>query len=186
MNNQLKSNLTASKHWVRLVYMLLFSFFLYIASFVVAVVVVAQFIFSLLTGTDNSKLRWLGNTLSLYIKDVLMFLTFNSEHKAFPFADWPEPEPHHVAEEVYTSPIADQGEPVVRQTMSGGSAEATSFTSGEEAKPLADAADTGEQPENSPTTGGKNATDEVHSPGDNSVAAGEEPADQGQNLEKSH
>lgn len=91
MDEQLKSNLTSSKHWVRLVYMLLFSFFLYIASFVVALLVVVQFVFALITGSDNGKLRQLGSSASLYIKDVLMFLTFNSEHKPFPFADWPEP-----------------------------------------------------------------------------------------------
>lgn len=91
MNEQLKTNLTSSRLWVRFVYMLLFSFFLYVASLVVCVVVVVQFLFCLLAGTDNVKLRKFGNSLAQYVKDALMFLTFNSEHKPFPFADWPEP-----------------------------------------------------------------------------------------------
>ncbi len=92
MNEELKTHITSSKHWVRLVYMLLFSFFLYIASIVVAIVVVAQFVFALVTGSDNEKLRHLGSSIATYVKDVLMFLTFNSEDKAFPFSDWPEPQ----------------------------------------------------------------------------------------------
>lgn len=90
MDQQLKSNLTSSKHWVRLVYMLLFAIFLYVASFVVGVLVMVQFIFALITGSDNKKLRELGDSLTTYIQQILLFLTFNSEFKPFPFADWPE------------------------------------------------------------------------------------------------
>ena len=91
MDQQLKSNLTSSKHWIRLIYMLLFSIFLYVASFVVGVLVMVQFIFALVTGSDNRKLRELGSSLTTYIEQILRFLTFNSEAKPFPFADWPEP-----------------------------------------------------------------------------------------------
>jgi hypothetical protein len=93
MDQQLKSNLTSSKHWIRLVYMLLFSIFLYVASFVVGVLVMVQFIFALITGSDNKKLRELGSSLTTYIEQILRFLTFNSEVKPFPFADWPESAP---------------------------------------------------------------------------------------------
>lgn len=101
MDQQLKSNLTSSKHWIRLVYMLLFAFFLYVASFVVGILVIVQFLFALITGVDNRKLRELGGSLTIYIKRVLLFLTFNSESKPFPFADWPE------------APVFAEGESVV-------------------------------------------------------------------------
>jgi len=90
MDQQLKSNITSSKHWIRLVYMMLFAIFLYVASFVVGVLVMVQFIFALITGSDNRKLRELGRSLTTYIEQILSFLTFNSEIKPFPFADWPE------------------------------------------------------------------------------------------------
>ena len=91
MDEQLKTNLTSPKHWVRLIYMILFAFFLYIAAFVMSILVVVQFIFSLLTGSDNHQLRSFGFSLTTYIQQALMFLSFNSEFKPFPFADWPEP-----------------------------------------------------------------------------------------------
>ena len=89
-NEQLKSNLTSSKHWIRLLFMLLFAAILQLASFVMWVLVAAQFLFSLITGEDNKHLRRFGHSLSTYIYDVLKFLSYNSEEKPFPFADWPE------------------------------------------------------------------------------------------------
>lgn len=89
-NEQLKSNLTSSKHWVRLLFMLLFAAILQLASFVMWILVAAQFLFSLITGEDNKPLRRFGHSLSTYIYDVLKFLCYSSEEKPFPFADWPE------------------------------------------------------------------------------------------------
>ena len=71
-----------------------FLFCLYIAAFVVAVVSCIQFLFAIITGQDEPKLRRMGLGISEYIKQGLMFLTYNTEEKPFPFADWPEvPEP---------------------------------------------------------------------------------------------
>lgn len=88
-NEQLKSNLTSSKHWLRLVFMLLFAAILQLASLVMWILVAVQFVFSLITGEDNQHLRRFGHSLSTYIYDVLKFLCYSSEEKPFPFADWP-------------------------------------------------------------------------------------------------
>lgn len=88
-NEQLKSNVTSSKHWFRLVFMLLFAAVLHIASLIMWVLVGVQFLFSLLTGEDNSHLRKFGHSLSTYIYEVLKFLCYSSDEKPFPFADWP-------------------------------------------------------------------------------------------------
>lgn len=88
-NEQLKSNLTSSKHWFRLIFMLLFAAVLQLASIVMWVLVIAQFFFSLITGEDNQHLRRFGHSLSTYIYDVLKFLCYSSDEKPFPFADWP-------------------------------------------------------------------------------------------------
>lgn len=88
-NEQLKSNITSSKHWLRLVFMLLFAAVLQLASLVMWILVAVQFVFSLITGEDNQHLRRFGHSLSTYIYDVLKFLCYSSEEKPFPFADWP-------------------------------------------------------------------------------------------------
>jgi hypothetical protein len=91
-NEQLKSNLTSSKHWLRLVFMLIFAAILQVASIVMWMLVIVQFLFSLITGTDNINLRQFGHSLSIYIFHTLKFLTYASEEKPFPFADWPQAE----------------------------------------------------------------------------------------------
>lgn len=88
-NEQLKSNLLSSKHWLRLVFMLLFAALLQVASLVVSIVVILQFLFSLITGQDNKNLRDFGAAVTEYIHQSLKFLTYNSEEKPFPFSDWP-------------------------------------------------------------------------------------------------
>lgn len=90
MNGEnIKSNLTSSRHWLRLLFMLLFAAVLQLASILMWALVIAQFIFSLITGQDNLQLRKFGHALSIYIFDTLKFLTYASEEKPFPFADWP-------------------------------------------------------------------------------------------------
>ena len=90
MDEQIKSNLLSSKHWLRLVFMLLFTGLLQLAILVMWFVVALQFIFSLITGNDNRKLRDFGHGLSTFIYQSLQFLSYNSDEKPFPFSDWPE------------------------------------------------------------------------------------------------
>ncbi|WP_339898594.1 DUF4389 domain-containing protein [uncultured Gilvimarinus sp.] len=92
-NEKLKSNITSSDHWIRLLFMILFALVLYVAGIVVGVLVLVQFLFALITGSDNTNLRQLGDSLTQYIAQTLRFLTYNSNDKPFPFADWPEPAP---------------------------------------------------------------------------------------------
>lgn len=95
-SEELKGNLTSSKHWLRLLFMVMFAVILYVAAIVMSFLVVLQFLFSLFSGKDNRKLREFGQSLAVYIHHTLRFLTYNSEQKPFPFDDWPsteEPEP---------------------------------------------------------------------------------------------
>jgi hypothetical protein len=95
MDNKLKSNITSGRHWLRLVFMLLFAIILYVAMLLMWVLVALQFLFSLVTGRDNIQLRGFGEALSIFIYQMLRFLTYNSEEKPFPFADWPQPEQNY-------------------------------------------------------------------------------------------
>ncbi|WP_052481135.1 DUF4389 domain-containing protein [Gilvimarinus agarilyticus] len=121
-NEKIKSNITSSDHWIRLVFMILFALVLYVAGIVVGVLVLVQFLFALITGSDNTNLRQLGDSLTQYIAQTLRFLTYNSSEKPFPFADWPEPAP--VAEvvepeEVVTTSTADTASPTVEVSGAG-------------------------------------------------------------------
>ena len=88
--DSIKTNILTPDYWVRLLFMILFGVVLQVTSIVVGVVVVLQFIFALITGSDNTNLRQLGASLTTYIAQTLSFLTYNSEEKPFPFSDWPD------------------------------------------------------------------------------------------------
>eukprot|EP01026_Neomeris_dumetosa_P003859 TRINITY_DN110324_c0_g1_i1.p1 TRINITY_DN110324_c0_g1~~TRINITY_DN110324_c0_g1_i1.p1 ORF type:complete len:153 (-),score=22.41 TRINITY_DN110324_c0_g1_i1:141-599(-) len=92
MDEQLKSNLTSGKHWLRFLYMVFFAVCLQVAGFVMWVLVGLQFLFALITGSDNLNLRRFGKALSEYILQALQFLTYNTDEKPFPFAEWPKVE----------------------------------------------------------------------------------------------
>jgi Domain of unknown function (DUF4389) len=89
MSDDIKSNITSADHWLRLAFMLLFAMIIQVAAAVMWVVVVVQFLFALLTGSDNKNLRDFGRGLSVYIFQIWQFLSYNSDEKPFPFQDWP-------------------------------------------------------------------------------------------------
>lgn len=89
MNTETKTNLQSKSTWVRVLYMLLFVLAYSAAEFVLGITVVIQVIIKLVTGSLNENLKTFGKQISLYIYDVLQFLTFNSEDKPFPFDEWP-------------------------------------------------------------------------------------------------
>jgi len=90
MDDKIKSNLRAGPIWIRLLYMILFAFVLYVALGVFAVVVLVQFVITLITGSSNSKLLSFSDVLGQYIFQCVQFESFVSESKPFPFDDFPE------------------------------------------------------------------------------------------------
>lgn len=90
MDNQLKASLTAADTWLRGLYMLLFTVIYSVSEFVLGLVVVFQFIHVLVTRRTNDRLLDFSSDLSVFIYQVLQFLTFNSEAKPYPFAAWPD------------------------------------------------------------------------------------------------
>jgi len=63
---------------------------LYVALGVFAVVVLVQFVITLITGSSNSKLLSFSDVLGQYIFQCVQFESFVSESKPFPFDDFPE------------------------------------------------------------------------------------------------
>jgi len=87
--SDLKEHVKDTNVWLRLLFMLLFSIIYSVAEVVIAVVVIFQFLHVLFTGKKNEKVLSLGGQLSTFAYQVFSYLTYNSEVKPFPFADWP-------------------------------------------------------------------------------------------------
>ncbi len=87
--NQIITNLTTQKHWVRGLYMILFLLIWHIAEIVVIGITIGQFLFTVISGKNNENLMLFGGSVGRYVQQVLAFLSYNSEQKPFPFKAWP-------------------------------------------------------------------------------------------------
>ena len=88
--SQLAKNLKSKSIWMRLLFMLVITFLYSISRVIVGAVVIVQFFWVLLTGETNQKLQVFGQSLATYTKQIILYLTFNTDERPYPFdLDWP-------------------------------------------------------------------------------------------------
>ena len=85
----IKENIKAQDTWLRLLFIIIYGAILWLASIVLAFVVVFQFLSVLFTRETQKNLLDFGASLAEYVRQIVAYLTFNSEDKPFPFGDWP-------------------------------------------------------------------------------------------------
>jgi len=93
MDEQMKSRLTSKDVWVRGLYMIFFAIAWGLSELLLTFSVIFQFLAVLFTGSANLPLLRFGQNLSRYHYQIAQFVSFNSEARPFPFADWPDDEP---------------------------------------------------------------------------------------------
>jgi len=93
MKDEIRQNLRNRTTWWRALYMLLFTVIYGVAELVIATVVMFQLLSVLFTGATNERLLALGQNLSTYVYQILLFLSFNSDERPYPFGDWPDGPP---------------------------------------------------------------------------------------------
>ncbi len=74
--------------WKRIVSMLILGLAYSIAETLLVILVIAQVLFRLVNGNGNEPLQALGKQLADYLYRILLFLTFNSDYRPFPFNAW--------------------------------------------------------------------------------------------------
>ncbi|MES3008119.1 MAG: DUF4389 domain-containing protein [Pseudomonadota bacterium] len=90
MSDDIVENLTQPSQWLRVLFMIVLVVALYVVGLMLTLVTVGQVGFSLVTGSNNDNLRVLGKSLTLYVQQILDFLTYNNEIKPFPFSPFPD------------------------------------------------------------------------------------------------
>jgi cytoskeletal protein RodZ len=87
---QLEKNLKRRSTWLRLIFMIVFVAIYALTRVVFGAVVIFQFLWVLFTAETNKNLTELGQSLSTYTYQIMRYLSFNSDDKAFPFdSEWP-------------------------------------------------------------------------------------------------
>jgi len=88
--SNLEKNISSGATWLRLFFMVVVFLLWTVSRIVIGVVVLLQFFHVLLTAEINDKLRHLGEQLARYSYQIVAYLTYNTEHRPFPFdLDWP-------------------------------------------------------------------------------------------------
>jgi hypothetical protein len=75
--------------WKRGFFILLFAFIYTMAEIIAWIAALFQFVTLLLTGETNPHLSNLGQRLGTYTYQILLYITFKSDAKPFPFSEWP-------------------------------------------------------------------------------------------------
>lgn len=85
----MKKHLTDEKTWQRGFVMLSLATMSCLVVLVLCGIILYQFMSILLSGKLNVVLLRLGKTLSSYMQHVLLYLTYNTDKRPFPFMRWP-------------------------------------------------------------------------------------------------
>ncbi len=92
-SDEVKKNLTHGDAWLREFIIVVFSFVYWVVNWVLAAVVLVQVLWSLITANTSERLRAFGASLGEFLRQIVRFMTYNSDDMPFPFADWPKPDP---------------------------------------------------------------------------------------------
>lgn len=89
MDQALKQKLTAKEKWIQVVLLILFAIVNYCIQVLSWAIAIFQWVSTLFTDKPNVRLGSFGKQLALYSYQIMLFLTYNSPKRPFPFSDWP-------------------------------------------------------------------------------------------------
>jgi hypothetical protein len=90
--DQIREHVKSRQTWVRFLYMVIFLFFAWVASFIFPILVLVLFLTQLFTGQANRHVREFAGGFAAWAYQVIRFLTYNQEALPFPFDRWPAAE----------------------------------------------------------------------------------------------
>ena len=88
-HDEWKDNFLKQGKWIRLFWMLAFSFIYYLSMTVLWLIVFTQFLFVLITDKRSENISKVSLGFRDYMVQILDYLTYHSGEKPFPFSDFP-------------------------------------------------------------------------------------------------
>ena len=96
--------------WSRVVFVVLFLLiFALIVGPLAIVLGIVQAVFTIFTGEENRNLRGLAAALAEYVREILLFASWNREQRPFPFSEFPRVAELEDAEAASESEPAPEG-----------------------------------------------------------------------------
>ena len=75
--------------WLRGLLMILMAMAFHLATMLLGLLAVVQFVLSLVSDAPNLRLCAFGQGLGRYLRQIADFMSFATEEVPFPFSDWP-------------------------------------------------------------------------------------------------
>lgn len=113
-----KQNLRNVDNWVRGLFIVIFAVIFYFLVGIIWLLVIFQFLTTVITGKLNNQLENFSGVLTDYALQILDYVTYQSDLKPFPFSPLPDQDNNEkdasgghdsAAEETPASPAADTG-----------------------------------------------------------------------------
>ena len=109
MNVNVKENVKNVDVWIRGLFIIIFGVILYIVvNVIIWLLVIFQFLIKVITGNLNQHLSDFSGGLTKYVFQILLYITFQSEERPFPFSPWPG-DKNSVAEDSSEALESDSG-----------------------------------------------------------------------------
>ena len=87
---ELKEYVFNQGKWLRLLWLVLFSFIYWWAAVVLYVIGILQFLFNLFTDSPNSSLSELAALFREWMVQIINFVTYQEKDKPYPFSELPK------------------------------------------------------------------------------------------------
>jgi hypothetical protein len=88
----IRENAKNTDVWTRGLFIVIYAVIFYFLFALIWLVVIYQFLMKLITSELNAQLLDFSDALNKYISQVLLYITFKSEERPFPFSPWPKGE----------------------------------------------------------------------------------------------
>jgi uncharacterized protein DUF4389 len=98
----IKENAKNIDVWTRGLFIVIYAVIFYFLFALIWLVVIFQFIMKLITSELNEQLLNFCDSLNQYVSQILLYITFKSEERPFPFSPWPGSEENKAAKKKTT------------------------------------------------------------------------------------
>ena len=99
MTDDVKDHVKSKSTWTRLIYLILYGIIYRVAGIVLFAITIIQFLKALLTGSPFEQLQSFGGSLAEYNRQLVAFLSYQSDEKPFPVNPWPPETPSEIKKE---------------------------------------------------------------------------------------
>lgn len=99
MTEDVKTHVKSKTTWTRLIYLILYGIIYRVAGIVLFAITIIQFVKALLTGSPFEQLQSFGGALAEYNRQLVAFLSYQSDEKPFPIGPWPPEQPRETDNE---------------------------------------------------------------------------------------